>query len=343
MDFNFSDNFSNIFNNMSRNGRNYFKTDLKYYLIFLSGVILFFSLYFLFIFPLIFIENFYFTILLTIGLFLLSFLIGMYYLNWFIVSKAYHVLKLNEGIEIDYKKSLEDTKKYRLRSFIGMLITAGLAFIPIFFILSIFVFSLFSSPEGFLIAFRSNILLFNIIYLGVVILLSYLLIPLQIYPTLLTIEPDLGYVQGIKRSFNIISGWKTKLKFILLMYILQMIVNFFSQIIIFGLVIVIIMGFVLMFVIFQLNIEVGLIFIFVGFSTILIAIITIVGISQSIVTGSLYGQAYVSLARPELLENKIKKTPYYFKRNSIPIFCSNCGFEFGSDAKYCTSCGREIL
>ncbi|MHA2336950.1 MAG: hypothetical protein ACXACX_06595 [Candidatus Hodarchaeales archaeon] len=122
------------------------------------------------------------------------------------------------------------TKSSRLRLFIGTIITGLIAggvvtVLYIFYILGAFYFvfsqSVYASAFPFLI-------LTALFFVGIIIV-TYLLIPLSLFPTVLLIETDKGYIECIKRSYQLLPGWKIKLKYMFLVFLVTYIINFVIQ------------------------------------------------------------------------------------------------------------------
>ncbi|MHA1984355.1 MAG: hypothetical protein ACW967_08370 [Candidatus Hodarchaeales archaeon] len=152
-------------------------------------------------------------ILVFTGLIFIWSIIGSYFFNWLMVAKSYHVVELQHDSKSDYRKILQETKKYRLRVFLGVLISAIITLIPTMILYGILFLGLLVSPSGEISVILVNFLLFYLLFIVGIIIILYFLIPLQIYPTILVMEPNISYIDGLKRSFKLLSGWKTKLKF----------------------------------------------------------------------------------------------------------------------------------
>ena len=116
------------------------------------------------------------------------------------------------------------------------------------------------------------------------------------------IENKISYKDGIKRSFWLLSGWKTKLKFFILYYILNYITSFILELLFFG-----VLAGTLILALFIYSFLKGAMFWFVVIELCIIVLsfylVFMIEISTTM-SGTFYGQSYVNLAHPELMPSQ---------------------------------------
>ena len=349
MDYDFSRNLRRTIDFSSENFKEFFKTDVKYLFIPISILILlFFGVFSFFLVP-----NIQLTTASVRSFIVITFLVSIgiiiwlsYITTWLTQSKSYYFLNKFSNPKLSYEEVLFTTKKYRLRVFIGTLINAlislsliGLLYIG--FILSMFVlFSLvINSPSITLIVV---LITFFILYLILILYSLFKLIPLQLYPTVLINESNIGYSEGLKRTFQILPGWKNKIKFVILQLLLSYIVSFVAEMIFLGL----FFGTFIVLVIFAVLIKAsGNIAIFILLGGILISFgVYMIGIieAENIVIGTFYGQSYVNLARPDLFYDEINKEKINKPFQQQGLYCTNCGLFLTLEQNFCPNCGKPV-
>ena len=345
LEYNFGNNLRKVINFSTSNGREYIKNDAKYLIV---PFILLFSLIFALVDSIwiFFTSTPYNYAILRSGIsiflvLLVIFLIWVsYIINWLIQSKSYHVLELYQNPSATYKNTLNVTVKSRLRVFVGIFISgtiSGSIILATYVILILFLF--FTANRG--PSFISILPFFIYLDLIPILIITFLLLPLQIYPSVLLIEKDLSYINGIKRSFKILTGWTNKLKFFVLNALLMYIVNFITEFLLFGFILVGFFGGIILIGTLHLSGQAATILIISDiafcFSLYTIILMEIDGI----VTGNFYGQSYVNLVHPELdigLVNKAKFQPGYYPQIT---FCTNCGNQLTQQQLFCPVCGQK--
>ncbi len=345
MEYNFGNNFRKSIDFTSKNLKEYVKTDFRY-------LIVPFLMLFGFIISIgygivIFLENkgknlnlLGPPILLAVLFLLIFFSWLVYVISWLIHSKTYHVSELYRKSETKYNESLNQTVKSRRRVFIGSLIS-GLISFSLLIVLNLIL-------EGllFLVLNRTTLVisLFPLLlYIEIIpsIIIGFFLVPLEIYPSVLLIEKDLGYIEGIKRSFHILKGWTNKIKFFLLAMLLIYIVNFILEFVLIG----VLFGsiFVIVIVIFTLHLTgytallTGIVLFALVISFLLMMVIEIEGI----VLGNFYGQSYVNLVHPDLEYGPVKKTDVQQYYSQAITYCTNCGQQLTAVQMFCPNCGQK--
>ena len=346
MDYNFSNNLRKTVDFSSQFGREYIKNDFKYLLIpFLTLFTLMFSMLYTI---LIIIENKYSNfnqimseLITMLVIFIIFVLWSAYILTWLIHSKAYHIVQTYTNPGTTYRETLDNTVKFRFRVFIGSVIYSLITFGVIVFLYAI-LFLLLYLLGGPTPDFQFFVSISYLSVIGPTFVIMYFLVPLQIYPSVLLIENNLGYKDGIKRSFEILSSWKNKLKFIVLYLLLIYIANFIMEFVLIGAGLVSL--FVIIVVVFGLHLTVTNAILFGIFVISLgVAIYTTIFIEvNGIITGNVYGQSYINLVHPELDSGPVKKSSYDQGYVSKPFFCTNCGSQLQPNTLYCPTCGQKI-
>jgi hypothetical protein len=328
-----------------KNFREYVKTDSKYLVFsFLGFSLVIFAFFNLF---LVYSGIGFDDILLIVLISLIGVILILYsmYLNvWLINSKAVFVFQLYSSPknEDSYETTLQKTSTQRNRVFFGTLISGFLigsiiAIIYVVLIIGVFI-GIGSGSSNFPAIFLVLIIIFFILLMITI----YFSIPLQIYPAILMIENELGYINGIKRSYSILSGWLTRIKFLFLFGILTYIVNFAMEFVFFGLLIGTIVIFLLITTLFNLS---GSIVVFLGIITLSLVtgfFFTLAVEIQGVVAGNLYGQTYVSLVYPDLNVNLDNKSNNENLSNNSGSFCTNCGDYIKKGLNSCANCGKPI-
>ena len=369
MSFNFENNLRKTINFSQIHAKEFFKTDMKYLMVpFLTVFSFIFGT--LFIILNAFSSNYNSTpaffqsvILLLIISFILLFA-SDYYLMWLNTSKSYHIEKLYNNQNVTYKNTLDETKPYRLRVFISSIIEFGITFIltSMIDLIFLFIFILFSSGN---INYLSLFSIISNLQIVPELIIGILTIPLQLYLPIMLIEKKLGYIDGIKRSFNVLTGWVNKLKYLALTFVLGLIIGFILQMLFLGVFFVSIFGLLFLYI-GLVNIGITLTG-YTGWVVLIICIAVILAIfitfsieTLLIVTGCLNGQVYVNLVHPELdqTQSQLGKQQYYYPNypptappnyNSISppntshgSYCTNCGNQLSKNQIYCPNCGQKI-
>ena len=143
-DYNLSFNIKRVFDIMSKNLTNFIRNDFKFLLIpFLSLFLIFNGLISLIVAgisgPIV--SPLTSFVVLIIGLIL--FLYSMYIFQWLSATKSYHTLQEYMDNKNSYSNNLENTKDYKLRPFLGSIISSLIVFVIVFVIYGAFVFLLF--------------------------------------------------------------------------------------------------------------------------------------------------------------------------------------------------------
>ena len=347
MDYNFSNNLRKTVDFSSQFGKEYVKNDFKYLLIpFLCLFTIMFSLLYS-IFTLI--ENYssanvslIIPELITVLVILVVFILwSAYVLTWLIHSKSYHIVQSYTNPGTSYRETLNKTVKFRFRVFIGSVIYGFITF-GVMVILYAALFLLLYFLTGSILDFRFFVSIFYLAVLGPAFVIMYFFVPLQIYPSVLLIENNLGYKEGIKRSFEILAGWKNKLKFIVLYLLLTYIASFIMEFVLIG--IIIVGFFVILFFVLGLHLTGATAFLFVifGVSFGFAIYITMTIEVNGIITGNVYGQSYINLVHPELDLGPVKKPYFEQEFYSKPHYCTNCGSQIQPNTLYCANCGQKV-
>lgn len=261
-------------------------------------------------------------------------------------SKAYYVVNKYSDLKKTYENTLKNTIKYRSRLFTGSLISNVLVFLIVGLLYFGFIFGIFLTivvvPNE---NFGSVVILVMLLFLIFSIIGAYILfklIPLQLFPTVLIMEPERGFTEGMRRSFRILQGWKNKLKFIASQAILAYIVSFVAQIIFGALIFGVLIG--LFFVVILLNLNTVafvMVFIIGGVISVVIYIIGLIE-GQSIVLGTFHGQSYINLVKPELMDEQANASKYQHPNPPGIYYCVNCGQTLSSEQNFCPVCGEPV-
>lgn len=340
VDYNFSINIRRTIDIASKNLKDFIKKDFKYILV------PFFTFF-------VFLNAFGFliigispnsTIYSTIGLFLLLLTIPLlfytgYLFTWLSATKSFHVVQEYTKGENSYVNTLEMTKKSKLRPFIGTIISGLIIFaiaVAVYFVVFVVLFGAIRFGNINPLQFFS---LFLIAEIAPLLLISYLLIPLQMYPSILLIEDKIGYQEGISRSFKLLTGWKTKIKFFLLYYILNYITNLVLEVALFA----IIVGTIIV-ALFIYTIIHGTLFWIVIIELVIVIFSLFMAFTieaETIVSGTFYGQSYVNLALPDLMPPS--KVSYTNMGNvGVNKYCVNCGQPLDGSSIFCPNCGAPV-
>ena len=367
MSFNFGNNLRKTINFSQIHTREFFKTDMKY-------LIVPFLTVFSFVFGILFIilnsfslnyystTTFFQSVILLLVISFILFIASDYYLMWLNTSKSYHIERLYNDPNTTYKNTLDETKPYRLRVFIASIIEFGITFILTLIIdaIFLFIFILFSSGN---INYLSLFSMISNLQIVPELIIGILTIPLQLYLPIMLIEKKLGYIDGIKRSFNVLTGWMNKLQYLALTFVMGLIIGFILQILFFGVFFVSIFGLIfLYFGLVDLGITLtgytGWLVLIICIAVILAVFITFSIETLLIVTGCLNGQVYINLVHPELAQGQLTKQQYNYP-NYLPTtppnyntfnppnvshgsYCTNCGNKLSNNQIYCPNCGQKV-
>lgn len=369
MSFDFGNNLRKTVDLSQTHLREFIKTDFKY-LIFPFLSIFTFIFGFLFVILNAF-EKRYATgadliseLLFFMLLAFILFIVSDYLLMWLNASKSYFIHRLYNDSTSTYKITLDETRPFRGRVFIASIIEMIISLILSTAIYVVFIVLLILVSNGnsnlyIIIANASN---FQMIPSLIV---SFLLIPLQLYLPIMLIEKNTGYIDGIKRSFKVLSGWENKVKYLLLAGLLGLIIGFIMDFVFLGVFFVSIFGLIfLYFALVKIGITltgyVGWMFLIVCVSLILAVFFTILIEILLIVTGAMNGQVYVNLVHPELdqTQNQLAYKQNYYPNypsnnppnfipanapiNSPVTYCTNCGNQLNATQKFCPICGQKV-
>ena len=351
MGYKFSKNLQRTIDISRENFRQYFKTDLK---LLIKPLVAYFLVLMAFFAVLIFPLSYNFQINITLYLVLLlitliltiaGFLWFGYIVAWLTQSKAVYVMQKYENPSRTYREVLEYTKDVRARAFFGTLITGFIVFAVIFTFYIAFVIVLITSVFLFINS-QSTVYLFVLIGLTLIFLILFVfiflrLIPLSLYPTVLMIEKDKSYGNAIRRAYEILPGWKNRVKFIVVQGLLSYIVSLVGEFLFFGLIFGSIIASLIIFSLIRISPE--MLFILIFLVIVIVSTIFLIGLTeiQNIVLGSFYGQSYVDLVRPDLLED-FNNTKYKNQDQSTELFCTNCGHAVIKEQQFCQNCGTPL-
>ena len=351
MDFDFSHNLGQTIESSRMNFREYITCDFKELVkpVLALIIFLFLGLFFLLMYPL---SNlgvtgslfFLFLISFTIILVVLFFWFG-YIVLWLTESKALHLVLKQSFHEQKYVDTLQDSIKFRRRIFIGSLISNLISFslliifyvLFLFFIIGIVFLNLNSNIQIVFPILFSVFIIFALVFVLIIIKLT----PLQLYPSILLIENKLNYSAALNRSFQLLPGWKNKIKFIISYIILIYLVNFASQFIIMA--IIFGMFVVLLFISIFLHLNAaGLLSIFaLTFVITFFLSLLIFTEMQNIVIGSFHGQCYLNVTGVNT-KVSMKNSMLEPQINTQIVYCVNCGQPLTPEQKFCSSCGVPI-
>lgn len=370
MSFDFGNNLRKTIDLSQTHMREFIKKDFKYLIFPLLSI-------FTFIFGILFIILNAFAERYSTGADLISellfflllsfilFLVSDYLLMWLNASKSYFVERLYNDVNSTYKNSIDETRPFRGRVFIASIIEWAITFAltSVLYLALILILILFSNGHVNLILLLVNTSNFQMIPSLIV---GFLLIPLQLYLPIMLIEKNVGYIDGIKRSFKVLSGWQNKAKYLILAGLLGAIIGFIMDFVFLGVFFFSIFGlFFLYFALVKIGITltgyVGWLVLIFCVSLILAIFFTIFIEILLIATGTMNGQVYVNLVRPELeqTQNQLAKKQSYYPNypsdnppNFVPTnpptsspgtFCTNCGNQLQTTQKFCPVCGQKVV
>lgn len=356
LEFQFGTNLSKTIDLSRENIREYFREDFKYLIkpivtLFLSLLVFFVLL----MFPIGYNVSvspsiIYLIVVVFLFVILFSILWFSYIVTWLMASKAYHTITKYSKPKQGYAESLRETIGARFRVFLGstianlvVLAVVIIVYVGLFLLVGTLIIAIPYANFGTIIIL---LMLMVIVLALVAIYLVFRMIPLQLYPTVLIMEREEGYGSGFKRTFDIMPGWKNKIKFFFAQAILSYLVSFVAQFVLFAFIFGAI--FVFFFVVLVLNLN--------GLFAILLFIITdgllfgiyFIGLveAENIVLGTFHGQSYINLVKPEFMDVDVNYQKYQSSYTTAvqpnAVYCTNCGQLLTSEQNFCPACGQPV-